>query len=70
MIRSETMEKSRGEGRAESLVETLALITGQQLPEDLAAKILACTDRAQLRAWLAVAVKARTIDEFRQQTGL
>ncbi len=70
MIRSETMEKTRGEERAETLVETLALVTGQEVPEELSTKIRACTDRSQLRAWLAVAVKAESLEQFRTEAGL
>jgi hypothetical protein len=70
MIRSETMEKSRREGRQESLLELLAVRTGVEVPPSLVEKIQACDDKAQLIAWQAIAAKIDTIDQFRQQTGL
>jgi hypothetical protein len=74
MIRSETMENTREEGRVETrqedLLDVVGLRTRQTIPEELTQKIRACRNHATLRAWLAVAITVDTLDQFRQQTGL
>lgn len=70
MVRSETMEKTRREGRAEGLLDLIQVRTGQEVPEDLATKIRSANDVVQLRTWLEAAANIDTLDQFRQKTGL
>jgi hypothetical protein len=42
----------------------------QELPEEVATPIRACTDSGQLERWLGVVLEVETLAEFRQRTGL
>jgi len=41
-----------------------------EIPEELTATIRACADGVQLDGWLDAALDAKTLTQFRQQTGL
>jgi hypothetical protein len=70
------MGEARGEARGEikgeitSLLQVLATLFPPGAPADLEAAIRASTDQDQLRNWLVLAVKANSIDAFRQAAGL
>jgi hypothetical protein len=78
MIKSQTMEKTRAEGRVEGLVEgrhqTLLLIlaarTNLAVPSELVNQIDQCEDIATLDAWTRIAATISTYDEFQAQTGI
>ena len=74
MVRSETMEQSRQEGRIEErrvdILAWLARRFEQEPPEHLANTVQACEDLPLLRAWFDLALEAGSLDDFRQQAGL
>ena len=63
------LRKGKVEGKAELLVGVLQRRLAP-VPEDLVARIRASTDRDPFDSWLDSAYTAKTIEEFRQATGL
>jgi hypothetical protein len=55
--------KGRAEGRAEALLAVLEA-RGLRASDEARARILACTDVAQLDAWIRKAVSVTSADEF------
>ena len=74
MIKSQTMEKTRIEGRVEGRHETLLLIlaarTNQPVPSDLVLIVEQCEDIAILDTWTRIAATISTCEEFRRQAGV
>jgi hypothetical protein len=73
MIESPLIAELLGQARTEARTEMLLDVIQQryqELPEEVAAPIRACTDSAQIKRWLGVALEAETLELFRQQTGL
>jgi hypothetical protein len=66
MKRSASVMEWQAEARVEDILEVLQLRFGTELPADLVQRIRATTDLAQLKSWLAAAVKARSLNKFRQ----
>ena len=74
------MGRAEGEARGEikggvqfgidSLLDVLAMRFPPGAPADLEAAIRAITNRDQLHDWLLSAVKADSLDAFRQSAGL
>lgn len=54
--------EGRAEGEANAVLEVLD-VRGIDVPEDLRARVIGCTDMNQLRIWLRRAVTAESIDE-------
>ena len=61
-------KRGRSEGKAESVLEVLAL--HGQVPEYVKSHILAEDDMKVLSAWLREAAKAESIEDFLEKTGL
>jgi hypothetical protein len=61
--------KGRVEGRVTALLEILG-DKFQTVPSDLETAIRAVIAEDRLKAWISAAVKAASLDQFRQQTGL
>jgi hypothetical protein len=61
--------KGQVKGRAESLLEMLEAKFGG-MPVELASAIRATTDVNRLKAWVILAVKAASLDQFRQDAQL
>jgi hypothetical protein len=66
---AELLADARTEGKNEMLLRALQK-RYQQLPEEIAAPIRACTDSNQLERWLDEVLEADTLEKFRQRTGL
>jgi len=67
--RAEGEARGRAEGRAEGLL-TLLQARGLRVSDEGRARILACTDVAQLDAWIRAGVTVASVDElFRPQIG-
>lgn len=67
--RATGLVEGRVEGRAEMLLDLLADTFGA-VPPELEARVRAATAGDRLRAWAGAAVRAGSLAEFRQQTGL
>jgi hypothetical protein len=61
--------KGQVKGRAESLLEMLEARFGA-VPAELASAIRATTDMDRLKAWVVLAVKVTSLDQFRQDAQL
>jgi hypothetical protein len=61
---AEAQVKGRAEGRAEALLDMLEAKFGG-VPKELASAIRATTDVNRLKAWVILAVKAVSLDQFR-----
>jgi hypothetical protein len=70
MVKSETMEKSRAEGRHGVVLKVVSECAKGEIPADLIAKIRACSDEDRLAAWAIAAARASSLDAFLQETGL
>lgn len=66
MRRSESVMEWQAEATAEAVVKILRLRFGSDLPTELEQRIRATTDREKLDRWLEAAVKARSLNKFRQ----
>jgi hypothetical protein len=66
----EWMDTREVNTRIDSLLEVLAARFPPGVPADLEAAIRATSNREQLRSWLLSAVKADSLDAFRQAAGL
>ncbi|MEO3791448.1 hypothetical protein ABGB14_14690 [Nonomuraea sp. B10E15] len=59
--------KGRAEGRAEQAATSVLLVLearGFDVPEDARARIISCTDLAQLEAWLERAATTQTLQDL------
>jgi hypothetical protein len=72
MAMGEAKGRAEGEakGKADALLEVLAMRFPPGAPAELEAAIRATTNQEQLRNWLAFAMKADSLDAFRQAAGL
>ncbi|MGL4553162.1 MAG: hypothetical protein ACRC33_18510 [Gemmataceae bacterium] len=74
MVKSQWMEETRAEGRAEgrqnTVLELIAELTGSAAPADVVEKVRTCADPAQLRAWTVAAARADSLERFRHLAGL
>jgi hypothetical protein len=61
--------KAEAKGRTEMLLLAIRQ-RYQQLPEEIAVPVRACTDSDQLERWLKVALEVETLEQFRQRAGL
>jgi hypothetical protein len=61
--------KAKAETRTEMLVRAIQK-RYQELPEEIARPIRACTDSDQLERWFDVVLETDTLEQFRQRTGL
>ena len=68
----ETRRVSRAEGKAEGKAELILdfLEELKAVPEDLKTRIMAEQDLEKLKAWAKLAVKAASLEEFREKAGL
>ncbi|MBF8186149.1 hypothetical protein ITP53_10390 [Nonomuraea sp. K274] len=63
--------EGKAEGEANEAARSVLLVLaarGLDVPDDARARITACTDLAQLEAWLTLAVTAQTLDELFNET--
>ena len=67
-LREGEQEIGEKRGRAESILEVLAL--HGQVPEYVKSHILAEDDMKVLSAWLKEAAKAESVEDFLEKTGL
>jgi len=65
----EWMAEGKAEGKAETLLEVLELKFGP-VPADLATAIRGTADLAKLKQWVAAAVAATSLADFRQSAQL
>lgn len=72
MAMGEAKGEAKGEvkGKINSVLEVLATRFPPGVPADLEVAIRSTSDREQLRSWLLSAVKAESLDAFRQAAGL
>jgi len=72
MIESKVVSRWRNEGRIEGLLEALLRVLRRfgSLPADLETTLQAQTTPETLENWLDLAVRATSLDEFRQSTSL
>ncbi len=61
-------EEARAEGRAEAIIELLE--DRFHVPKDVKQTILSQTDLEKLQAWLKLAVKSNTLEEWEKAAGL
>jgi hypothetical protein len=70
MKRSESVmewqAEARAEARAEDVIKVLRLRLGPDVPAEVEERIRATTNLEQLDRWLEAAVRARTLNKFRQ----
>ncbi len=66
--KAEGKEEGKAEGKAEFVLDLLENLG--EIPDGLRERILSETDLTILKKWFSEAVKAKTIREFMEQTGL
>ncbi len=66
--KAEGLEKGRIEGKAEAIIELLE--DRFHVPKDVRQTILSQTDLEKLQAWLKLAVKSNTLEEWKKAAGL
>ncbi len=71
-VREEGMAEGRAEGRAVGKAEDILQILTEldDIPEDLSRRIMAEKDLDVLAGWLKTAVRAKDIQEFREECGI
>ena len=70
MLRADGRQEGAAEAKADSVLSLLRRLPTRTVPEELARNLRKTTDLAVLENWVLAAADARSVQEFRDQTGI
>ena len=70
MLRAEGRQEGAAEAKADSILSLFRRLPTRTVPEDLAKIIRKTTYLALLENWFQTALEVRSLQEFRDQTGI